>query len=281
VTGITVASDAAHNCSSQESDNGGALVVRRAEASYNAGIMKTPYGLRVIEDCIACPVMKDRVFCNLPQPALAGLDAISSSATYPKGAVLFVEGQEPRGVFILCNGRVKLFGASAAGKAVIFRIADPGEIIGLPSTLSSRPYEVTAEALEPTQANFIPREAFLAFLREHGETALRVAEMLSNIYHTTCQEIRYLGLSSSAIGKLARFLLDLKPPKNLPSKDREASGARVTLTLTHEEIANMIGTSRETVSRLLASFKRKHLIEVHGSTVVINDKEALRELVEI
>jgi CRP/FNR family cyclic AMP-dependent transcriptional regulator len=254
---------------------------RSEGASYNNRGMKTPYGLRVIEDCIACPMLKDRVFCNLPRPALEGLDAISSSATYPKGAVLFVEGQQPRGVFILCNGRVKLFGASARGKAVIFRIAEPGEIIGLPSTLSDRAYEVTAQALEPIQANFIPRDAFLAFLREHGETALRVAGMLSNIYHTTCQEIRYLGLSSSAVEKLARFLLDLKPAKNSSSKTHQANGNRVTLTLTHEEIANMIGTSRETVSRLLTSFKRKRLIEVHGATVIISNKEALQELVEI
>ena len=129
--------------------------------------MNTPYGLEVIEDCIACPLLKDRVFCNLGKDALAGLDAISASATYPKGAILFVEGQEPRGVFILCTGRVKLYGAAANGKSVIFRIADAGEIIGLPSTLSERPYEVTAEVLEPTQANFIRRDAFLGFLRQH------------------------------------------------------------------------------------------------------------------
>src|SRR5580698_1186673 len=101
--------------------------------------MKAPYGLHVIESCLACPVLKDRVFCNLPHAALAGLDEISSPATYPRGAVLFIEGQDPRGVYILCNGRVKLFGASAAGRAVIFRIAEPGEIIGLPSTLSFKP----------------------------------------------------------------------------------------------------------------------------------------------
>lgn len=237
--------------------------------------MKAPYGLRVIEDCLACPVLKDRVFCNLPRAALAGLDEISSPATYPRGAVLFIEGQDPRGVYIICNGRVKLFGASAAGKAVIFRIAEPGEIIGLPSTLSFKPYELTAEALEPTQANFIRREDFLAFLREHGETALRVAEMLSNIYHATCQEVRYLGLSSSAVEKLARFLLDLKPGEN-----SEPGRTRVTLTLTHEEIANTLGTSRETVTRILGSFKHKQFIEVHGSTLVVN-KEALQELVEI
>jgi len=246
------------------------------EASYNALVMKTPYGLRVIEDCITCPVLRDRMFCNLPEPALAGLDAISSAATYPRGAVLFVEGQEPRGVFILCNGRVKMFAGSAAGKSVIFRIAEPGELLGLPSTLSNKPYEVTAEALEPTQANFIPRDGFLAFLRQHGDVALRVAEMLSSIYQATCQEVRYLGLSSSAEEKLARFLLDLKPAKN-----SDPAQHRVTLTLTHEEIASMIGASRETVTRLLTGFKRKRLIEVHGSTLVISNKEALQDLVEV
>ncbi|HEY2821445.1 MAG TPA: Crp/Fnr family transcriptional regulator [Candidatus Acidoferrum sp.] len=237
--------------------------------------MNTPYGLEVIEDCIACPLLKDRVFCNLPKDALAGLDAISASATYPKGAVLFVEGQEPRGVFILCTGRVKLFGAAASGKSVIFRIADAGEIIGLPSTLSEKPYEVTAEVLEPTQANFIRRDAFLGFLRQHGDAALKVAEMLSQIYYATCQEIRYLGLAGSAVEKFARFLLDLKPPKGIA----DAAPDRRTLTLTHEEIAAMIGTSRETVSRLVTAFKRKHLIELHGSSLLLTNKKALEELV--
>jgi CRP/FNR family transcriptional regulator, cyclic AMP receptor protein len=235
--------------------------------------MKSPYGLRVIESCVACPVLKDRVFCNLPGPALAGLDAISTSATYPRGALLFVEGQSPNGVFILCNGRVKLSGASATGKAIIFRIAEAGEIIGLPSTLSAQPYELTAEAREPTQANFICRDDFLAFLRGHGETALRVAEMLSNIYYATCREVRYLGLSNSAVEKMARFLLDLKPAKN-----SEAPDSRVILSLTHEEIAGMIGTSRETVTRLLSSFKRQGIIQVHGSTLVLVKKEALQQI---
>src|ERR1700674_2484137 len=194
--------------------------------------MKTPYGLQVIEDCIACPLLKERLFCNLPRPVLEQLDAISSIATHPRGAVLFVEGQDPRGVFILCNGRVKLLGSSGAGKTIIFRIAEAGEIIGLPSTLSFKPYELTAQALEPTQSNFIPREKFLGFLRQHGEAALRVAEMMSNIYHATCQEVRYLGLSSSVAEKLARFLLDLKPVR-----DSEQGHIKATMTLTHEEVA--------------------------------------------
>lgn len=239
--------------------------------AYNPA-MKTPYGLSVIEDCVGCPMLKDRVFCNLPKPALAELDSLSSSATYPKGAVLFVEGQDPRGVFILCSGRVKLFGASPAGKSVIFRISEPGEIIGMPSTLSGQPYELTAEALEPMQVNFIRRDDFLKFLRQHGEAALRVAEMMSNIYHATCREVRYLGLSATASEKLARFLLDLKPANG------SGQGKRFVMTLTHEEIASMIGTSRETVTRLFASLKRKRLIEVHGASLVIHSREAIQQL---
>src|ERR1700690_1652318 len=88
--------------------------IMRAESA-----MKTPYGLQVIESCLTCPVVKDRLFCDLSQKTLAGLDAISSSATYPKGAVLFVEGQEARGAFVICNGRVKLSGRSAQGKSII------------------------------------------------------------------------------------------------------------------------------------------------------------------
>jgi len=242
--------------------------------------MKTPYGLQVIESCLTCPMMKDRLFCNLPRRALEGLDAISSPATYPKGAILFVEGQDPRGVFVICNGRVKLSAGSADGKSLILRIANPGELVGLPGTISGKAYEVTAEALEPTQANFIPRDLFLQFLREHGEVALRVAEILSDIYHATYQEVRCLGLSGSAAERLARFVLDLIAENGKPMGQGDGL-QRVPLTLTHEEIAQMIGSSRETVTRLFTDFKRRHLLEVHGSTLIITNKAGLEDVLEV
>jgi CRP/FNR family transcriptional regulator, cyclic AMP receptor protein len=237
--------------------------------------MKTPYGLQLIESCVTCPVHADRLFCNLSEHALQAFDAISSSSTYPKGTVLFVEGQDPRGVFIICNGRVKMSASAPDGKALILRIAEQGEVIGLPGTISGKPYELTAEALEPIQANFIPRREFIQFLQDNGEAALRVAEILCGIYHAQLQEIRYLGLSSSAPQKLARFLLDIT---ELSTADN--GPIRATLTLTHEEIAERIGSSRETVTRLFASFKKKNLIEVHGSTLIIKSKTALQKLLE-
>jgi CRP/FNR family transcriptional regulator, cyclic AMP receptor protein len=118
---------------------------RKGDRQRAAHPARTPYGLPMIEGCMSCPARKERLFCNLSPAALERLDAISSVASYPAGALLFVEGQEPRGVFVICSGRVKLTGGSARGKSLIFRIADAGEIVGLPGTLSEKPYELTAE----------------------------------------------------------------------------------------------------------------------------------------
>jgi CRP/FNR family cyclic AMP-dependent transcriptional regulator len=249
--------------------------VSRASGSIlrTATAMRAPYGLEIIENCLSCPHREDRLFCNLPAAATQMLAKITSPAVYPKGATLFVEGQSPRGVFILCSGRVKLSTSSADGRTLILRIADQGEVLGLPATVTEKPYELTAEVIEPTQANFIPRQEFLNFLREHGEVALRVAQQLGETYHSAIAEMRTIGLSHSAGEKLARFLLDL-----CTDQAEKPGELRLTLTLTHEEIAQMIGTSRETVTRAFGEFKKKNLIQVRGSTLIINNRAELESL---
>lgn len=235
--------------------------------------MRAPYGLEIIENCLNCPHREERLFCDLPPAALQRLSQITSASSYPKGATLFVEGQTPRGVFILCNGKVKLSTSSADGKTLILRIADVGEVLGLAAVVSGKEYQATADVLEPTQANFIARNDFLAFLRDHGEAALRVAQQLAENYHHSLTEMRTIGLSHSAGEKLARFLLDWT------TEHHKGNGEiRVTLTLTHEEIAQMIGASRETVTRLFADFKKKQLLEVKGSTLIIRDKARLENM---
>ncbi|HEV2288061.1 MAG TPA: Crp/Fnr family transcriptional regulator [Candidatus Acidoferrales bacterium] len=235
--------------------------------------MKAPYGLEIIESCVACPHLQERVFCNLPPSALQRLSAITSPSSYPKGATLFVEGQTARGVFILCNGRVKLSTSSADGKTLIVRIADPGEILGLPATVTGKPYELTAEVVEPAQANYISRPDFLGFLRENGDAALRVAQQLGETYHGAIAEMRSIGLAHSAGEKLARFLLDWSA-----SHGKGKNEIRVKLTLTHEEIAQMIGASRETVTRLFSDFKKKKLLQVNGSTLIVRDRAGLESV---
>jgi CRP/FNR family cyclic AMP-dependent transcriptional regulator len=237
---------------------------------HSESAMRAPYGLEIIESCLSCPHREERLFCDLSPAAVKDLSSITSAASYPKGATLFVEGQPARGVFILCNGRVKLSTSSADGKTLILRISEPGEVLGLPASVTGKPYELTADVIEPTQANFIGRAEFLKFLRENGEAALKVAQQLGETYHTAVAEMRTIGLSRSAGEKLARFLLEW-----CAETPEENGQTKIKLTLTHEEIAQMVGASRETVTRLFADFKKKNLLQVKGSTLIIKDKAGL------
>ena len=236
--------------------------------------MRTPYGLEIIENCLVCPHREERLFCNLPEASVKAMSAITSSAAYPKGATLFVEGQPARGVFILCSGRVKLSTSSADGRSLILRIAEPGEVLGLPATVTGTSYELTADIIEPAQANFIGRAEFLNFLKDHGEAALRVAQQLGETYHSAIAEMRTIGLSHSASEKLARFLLEWTS-----SSPEEKGQVRIKMTLTHEEIAQMIGSSRETVTRLLADFRRKQILQIVGSTLILRSRADLEAIV--
>jgi CRP/FNR family transcriptional regulator, cyclic AMP receptor protein len=144
----------------------------------------------------------------------------------------------------------------------------------LPATVTGTAYELTADVIEPTQANFISRQDFLLFLRENGEAALRVAQHLGETYHSAIAEMRTIGLSHSVGEKLARFLLELAADHN------ESKGeVRLTFTLTHEEIAQMIGASRETVTRLFGEFKKKQFLQIKGSTLIIKNKAGLESVI--
>lgn len=236
--------------------------------------MLSPYGLDIIESCFTCKLRADRLFCDLPTSALQSFESIKYATAYPKGAVLFVEGQSPRGIYVLCKGRVKLSICSTDGKTLILKVAEPGEVLGLSASVSGKAYELTAETLDPCQVNFVKREDFLRFLKEHGEACLRVAEQLSEKYNSACHEIRSLGLSHSAAEKLAKLLIDWS------TKNGEAAKVepRLKLALTHEEIAQMIGTSRETVTRLFADLKKRQIVQAKGSTLLIRNKAALKQI---
>lgn len=239
--------------------------------------MAPAYNFQVIENCLKCLHREDHLFCNLPNGALAALQKIKATAVYPKGALLCIEGQAPRGVYVLCTGRAKLFTTSAEGKTMILRVAEPGEVLGLSGAVSDTPYEASVETLEPTQANFISRTEFLDFLKEYPDVGMRVAQQLTHNCKCAYNEIRSLGLSNSVPEKIAKLLLQWSEhPLNLPRKPNEIA---IRVTLTQEEIAQFAGTSRETVSRVLGDFKRKGWLRIKGATWCILNKPALQSLV--
>jgi CRP/FNR family transcriptional regulator, cyclic AMP receptor protein len=211
---------------------------------------------------------------GLSRSDATAFDATKVTITYPAGTVLFVEREEPRGVFVLSTGRVKLSIGSASGKVVILRIAKPGDILGLHAVVSGTEFQATAETLEPCHVSFVRRDEFLRFLREHPQAALEAAKQLSASYQEACEQLRAIGLCDSARKRVARFVLEWAE-----SGDVHEDGIRATLTLTHEEIGQLIGTSRETITRALGDFKSRKWIAIKGSTLLVQNIDGLRELV--
>ena len=236
--------------------------------------MPSPYGMEIVESCLTCNLRADRIFCDLPPAALQSFENIKFATAYPQGAVLFVEGQMPRGIFVICKGSVKLSINSPSGRTMIVKLADAGEVLGLGATISGKPYEVTAETIDPCQVNFVKRDDFLRFLKDDVEACFKVAEQLGEKYHNACKELRALGLPHSAAEKLATLLLEWSS-KNAAADKPEP---RLKLRLTHEEIAQMIGSSRETVTRLFTELKKRQIVQSKGSTLIIRNTGALRDI---
>ncbi len=217
---------------------------------------------------------EDKTFCDLSSAVADALELEALTTTYPTGAVLFAEGQVPRGVFIVRRGRVKLSICGSDGRTLILRIVEAGGALGVAAVVAGYKYEATAETQEPCEISFLRQSDLLRLMRQHGELALWVTQHISQDYASTCREIRDLILSDSASEKLARLLVGW-----LDQNSDARNPCQMKLALTHEEIGQMIGTSRETVSRLFAGIKKQHLIQQTGATLVIPSRVALESLI--
>jgi CRP/FNR family cyclic AMP-dependent transcriptional regulator len=236
--------------------------------------MNTPYGLEIVESCLTCKLRKDHWFCGLSPDVLRLLGGASHLSTYPGGAVLFVEGQMPRGAFVLCSGKAKLSTTSREGKVLILKIAEAGEVLGLSAVIAGEPFELTAETAGPCQINFVERDALIRLMEKNGELGLHASQALSREFQSAYRDIHDLVLARSSAGKLARLLLSWTPIR----ERIEPPEIRIRASLTHEVMAQMIGSSRETVTRLLSDLKKKEFIRQDGTTLVIRNRTALEAL---
>jgi CRP/FNR family cyclic AMP-dependent transcriptional regulator len=214
--------------------------------------------------------------CISPLHAIPGFDRLSRRMLYPKGSVLLVEGHSARGVYVLCAGRAKLSITSAEGKTWIVRIARPGDLLGIHATLAGHSYEATAETLAPCRVDFISRKDLLVLLDRQKSSGLGLAIAISKGFTEFVEHARVLLLSVSAAEKLARLLLRLGDEFG----ERTTNGIRLQTLLTHEEIAQMIGASRETVTRSLNMLKRKHVIRAKNGDLMIRNRAALAAMAQ-
>jgi CRP/FNR family transcriptional regulator len=209
-------------------------------------------------------------FQKLSPAALADLASIRTPTHYEAGDLLFSERQESTGVFLLREGLVRLSMNSSGGKRLSLRVARAGEVLGLTSALFGSKCETTAETLSPAKITHISAAEFQDFLGRRPEVYQLVTEEVSMQYTMACDQLRTVGLSSSAPEKLARLLLEM-------SENGQATenGTRFRFILTHEQIGEFIGASRETVTRTLGSFKLRRLVAFNGSMLTIPNRRAL------
>jgi CRP/FNR family transcriptional regulator, cyclic AMP receptor protein len=216
--------------------------------------MRTPYGLEIIESCMACKANRDGFFCRFSPSVLRSVDEVSHHT--------------------ICSGKVKLYTTSKEGKVLILKQAEAGEVIGLSAAISGTNYETTAETAVPCQLDYIGRVDFMALLQKESEVGAHVALSLSREFQAAYRDIHDLVLSRSSSGKLARLLLSSCAASAIP----QSGEVHLRSVMTHEEMAQRIGSSRETVTRLLSDLKKKRLIRLDGVNLVIRNRSGLEAL---
>ncbi len=225
--------------------------------------------------CAACANRRPGWFCSLGSAVLADLELATSTISLPAQASLFTEGEDARCLYLICSGYLKLTAGRPEDRHMIVRVAGPGSMLGLYAVLSHGMYEVSAESLTPAQLRPVERERFLNFLRSHKEAQLRAVQCICQEYRFALQDACRIALAETVAARLARLLLELA---HQIGEHTENSEYRFPLLLTHEEMASMTCTTRETVTRTLGQFRKDCWISIEDSNVTIHKPDRLQSI---
>ncbi|MFI5323372.1 MAG: Crp/Fnr family transcriptional regulator [Thermodesulfobacteriota bacterium] len=223
--------------------------------------------------CSTCNLRALSIFSVLDHLGALELEGLLQRLVYPKGFVLYLGGQKPRGVYCVCSGRVKLYLHSYDGRNVVLGHASAGSVIGMRAVLSGKPHDLTAKTVEESQLSFIDKEDFMDLIKRNGHVCLRIAETLGNELSKTYEDFRNVTLAQP-YQRLASLLLRLCDDFGEPT----AEGIVIKQCVSQEDMAEMTGMSRRTLSRAIQRLKRMEIITCERLTTTVRDKLALRNL---
>ncbi|HKF48079.1 MAG TPA: Crp/Fnr family transcriptional regulator [Terracidiphilus sp.] len=236
---------------------------------HKSAVLHSPVG------CAACSNRRPGWFCSLGSAVLADLELATSTIALPAQAPLFSEGEDARCLYLVCGGYMKLTSSRVNDRRVIVRVAGPGSMLGLYAVLTHGIYEVSAESLTAAQLRPVERDRFLSFLRAHREAQMRAVQCICQEYRFALQDICRIALAETVAGRLGHLLVDLghQIGEKMPTGEY-----RFPLLLTHEEMASMTCTTRETVTRTLGQFRKDGWIAVEDSLVTLHQPQLLAGL---
>lgn len=221
--------------------------------------------------CFACSCKPGSIFGDLDATALMELDRRRQPSIYPAGATVFLQDDQPRAIYCVGTGRVKLSHGSADGRNVALGIAVTGDVLGVRPMLLGTAHDHTAETLEETRLCFIPKGDFLDFLARNGSVSLRLAQKLSAELDEAYRQVSGVALKSTP-QRLAELILALSQTHGTLGP----RGISLPTGMCQDELAEFLGVSRRSLSRALATLRDRGLIECRRRLIVVRDSAALK-----
>ena len=211
------------------------------------------------------------LFSDLPQEQIQQLRQIVVTKHSKKGDTVFSEGDNCTGFYIVADGSVKIFKVSSEGKEHILHILGQGEPIGEVPVFSGQPFPASAQTLEKSHLIFIPRAAFVAMISANPSLSLNMLAVLSRRLRQFTVQIENISLKEVP-GRLASYLIHMS--------EEQGNKDRVSLNISKGQLASLLGTIPETLSRIFSRLTSKNLIEVNGRDIRILKHEELRDIAE-
>lgn len=213
------------------------------------------------------------ILYNLPAEDHALLHSHQSEQTYGKGEIVFREGSLSTGIFYITQGKVKKYKAAMGGGEQIIYVANTGELIGYHAALSEERFPDSAATLEKSVIAFIPKDAFLAVLEQSPVLNARLLKLLSHEFTVFVNNLTLFSQRSVR----ERFALQLIVLRE-KYKPIHETNAPAEINLSREDLANLVGTRRENIVRILSEFKEQGILETKGRKITVHDVKRLIEI---
>ncbi len=209
-------------------------------------------------------------FSTLNEKDLEAVRGITIDRTMRKGTIIFMEGDPGEAFFFIKSGKVKIFKTTPDGRELIFTILSEGGVFAEVTLFNDMNYPASAEILEDANIGMIRNEDLEKLVSNNSEIALRVIKVLSKKLFSSQQKVKELALGDTYM-RTAQMIIKLAKDHGIETTD----GVELKLNLSRQELASMIGTTRETVSRAISQFKKEGSIDISGKKIIIKDLEKL------
>lgn len=211
------------------------------------------------------------IFFGITEETLKSIANISIERSYGKGEFIILQDTEVNGLYILISGRLKISRISEDGRVKVLALLLPGDIIGEMSLIDNQLASATVEAMEDSLLLLIRREDFQSILLKYPSVTLEIAKILSKRLREADKDIEELAFYSVK-NRLIETLLKFAQKHG----EKTPSGLKISIRITHQELADIVGSSRETVTRIMNVLERNNLIADEGGYIVLKDVSRIR-----